>query len=84
MAKSAWLVPNNFVVFEQDFAWEGHNATEYMYWNVTAVRGDITDIHFSHGANVSSAGVISLPRTDIDVTFNITSRETYRITLKWF
>jgi hypothetical protein len=76
VAESSWLVPNNFVVFEQNFTWDQHNATEYMYWNVTNVSGGVANIHLvSHGVNVSSDGAVSFPRTDIEVTINITNRE---------
>lgn len=73
--QSSWLARNDFIVYKQDFAWAGGNATEYMFWNVTALNGDLADLNLvSHGVNISN-GTVSFPETDINVTVTITSRE---------
>lgn len=73
--KPSWLALNDFTIYEQRFTWAGHNATEYMFWNVTAIRGGLAEVHLvSHGVNVSD-GLVSFPRGEINVTVDMTSLE---------
>ncbi len=72
---SSWLAKNDFMVYEQDFSWAGGNSTQYMFWNVTGLNGELADIHLvSHGINVTD-GKVSFPRGDVTLTINVTSRE---------
>jgi hypothetical protein len=75
VARPSWLALKDSVVYKQDFTWKEHNATEYMFWNVTSLHGDMADLQLvSHGTNVSD-DVVSFPRTEITVTVNAASRE---------
>jgi hypothetical protein len=73
--KSSWMASGDFVVYQQDFQWAGGNATEYMFWNITALNGDTADIHLvSHGVNVTN-GQVYFPTGDVTLTINVVSRE---------
>jgi hypothetical protein len=73
--KTSWLAVNDFVVYQQNYSWAGGNATEYMYWNITGINGEIAEIQLvSHGIQISN-GVVSTPRGEVNLEVNVTTRE---------
>ena len=73
--ENSWLAVNDFVVYQQNFAWGSGNATEYMFWNVTALNGNTADIQLSsHGLHVTN-GTVNIPSAEVNLKVNIDTRQ---------
>jgi hypothetical protein len=73
--ESSWLAVNNFVVYQQNFAWASGNATEYMFWNVTSLSGNAADIQLSsHGVQITN-GFVNIPSAEVNLKVNVKTRE---------
>ena len=74
-SKKSLLALHDFVLYKQNFQWTGGNATEYMFWNVTGLNGDIADIQlFSHGVHVSN-GLVNISSAEVDLKVNTNTRQ---------
>lgn len=74
-AKPSWLKFGSYMTYEQLFAWNEHNQTEYMTWNMTKLAADFADLHLaSHGVNVTEGDVV-ITLGEADWRINVVTRE---------
>jgi hypothetical protein len=73
--ENSWLAVNDFVVYQQDFAWATGNTKEYMFWNITALSGNTANIQLSsHGVQVTN-GTVDISSTVVNLKIDIATRK---------
>ncbi|HTY75376.1 MAG TPA: hypothetical protein VMD05_07415 [Candidatus Nanoarchaeia archaeon] len=73
--KKSWLHLDDFVVYQQDFAWAGGNSTGYMFWNITSLNGDMANIRLLGLGIEISNGSVDIAKTEVNYQVNITTRQ---------
>jgi hypothetical protein len=73
----SWLKLGEYMVYQQSFAWIGHNQTELMTWNITRLQDNFADLHLiSYGIRVNASdNNVIMSVGEANWTLNVFDRE---------